>query len=191
MPQFCTSNCHKTKNVLVRRSGKNRYLVVNFYLPKVNLLLSLKMADKMLTRLSLKCHNFFFSRKNLFKKTQNRCYYVLIEFHSRTKKSPYFLGYHLTQTYIPSIVFVIVAWVSFFVPSDVVPGRMVLCVTTLLTLTSMFNSVRWVWYHAENLKKGLIHMENDLHDYLHTCISGSKDVEAQKEFLLLKWANHQ
>lgn len=52
------------------------------------------------------------------------------------------LGYHLTQTYIPSIIFVIVAWLSFIVPSDIVPGRMVLCVTTLLTLTSMFNSVR-------------------------------------------------
>ena len=78
----------------------------------------------------------------------------------------FFSGYHLTQTYFPSIVFVIVAWVSFFVPSDVVPGRMVLCVTTLLTLTSMFNSVRWVWYHAENLKKGLIHIENYLlHKY--------------------------
>ena len=32
--------------------------------------------------------------------------------------------------------------VSFVVPSDIVPGRMVLCVTTILTLTSMFNSVR-------------------------------------------------
>ena len=50
--------------------------------------------------------------------------------------------YHLTLTYIPSIIFVVVAWISFLVPSDVVPGRMVLCVTTLLTLTSMFNSVR-------------------------------------------------
>merc|ERR1711997_1320013 len=52
------------------------------------------------------------------------------------------LGFHLTQTYIPSIIFVMVAWLSFLVPSDIVPGRMVLCVTTLLTLTSMFNSVR-------------------------------------------------
>jgi len=52
------------------------------------------------------------------------------------------LGYHLTQTYVPSILFVFTAWISFFVPSDVVPGRMVICVTTLLTLTSMFSSVR-------------------------------------------------
>ena len=51
--------------------------------------------------------------------------------------------YHLTLTYIPSIIFVIVAWISFLVPSDVVPGRMVLCVVTLLTLTSMFHSVRY------------------------------------------------
>ena len=51
--------------------------------------------------------------------------------------------YHMTLTYIPSIIFVTVAWISFLVPSDVVPGRMVLCVTTLLTLTAMFNSVRY------------------------------------------------
>ena len=54
------------------------------------------------------------------------------------------IGFHLTLTYIPSIIFVLVAWLSFLVPSDIVPGRMVLCVTTLLTLTSMFNSVRHV-----------------------------------------------
>ena len=53
-----------------------------------------------------------------------------------------YLGYHIIQTYIPSVIFVAVAWVSFLVPSDVIPGRMVLCVTTLLTLTSMFNAVR-------------------------------------------------
>ena len=55
------------------------------------------------------------------------------------------IGFHLTLTYIPSIIFVLVAWLSFLVPSDIVPGRMVLCVTTLLTLTSMFNSVRYVY----------------------------------------------
>ncbi|CAB4069599.1 GLRA2 [Lepeophtheirus salmonis] len=52
------------------------------------------------------------------------------------------LGFHITQSYIPSIIFVAIAWMSFHVPSDVVPGRMVLSVTTLLTLISMFNSVR-------------------------------------------------
>ena len=58
--------------------------------------------------------------------------------------------YHLTLTYIPSIIFVIVAWISFLVPSDVVPGRMVLCVVTLLTLMSMFHSVRYCPFHWKN-----------------------------------------
>ena len=55
-----------------------------------------------------------------------------------------YLVYHVIQTYVPSVIYVTVAWLSFLVPSDIVPGRMVLCVTTLLTLTSMFNSVRSV-----------------------------------------------
>ena len=54
------------------------------------------------------------------------------------------LGFHLTQSYMPSTMFVIVGWISFMVPSDAIPGRMVVCVTTLLTLTSMFDSVRYV-----------------------------------------------
>lgn len=62
------------------------------------------------------------------------------------------LGYHLTQTYIPSIIYVTVAWLSFHVPSDVVPGRMVLCVTTLLTLTNMFNSVRSITPQVSYMK---------------------------------------
>ncbi|TRY73123.1 hypothetical protein TCAL_12527 [Tigriopus californicus] len=63
-----------------------------------------------------------------------------------------YLGYHITQTYIPSVIYVAVAWLSFVVPSDVVPGRMVLCVTTLLTLTSMFNSVRNITPQASYMK---------------------------------------
>jgi hypothetical protein len=55
------------------------------------------------------------------------------------------LGFHLTQSYMPSTMFVIVGWISFVIPSDAIPGRMVVCVTTLLTLTSMFDSVRYVY----------------------------------------------
>ena len=35
------------------------------------------------------------------------------------------LGFHLTQSYMPSTMFVIVGWISFMVPSDAIPGRMV------------------------------------------------------------------
>eukprot|EP00095_Tigriopus_kingsejongensis_P005844 maker-scaffold697_size109876-snap-gene-0.18 protein:Tk05844 transcript:maker-scaffold697_size109876-snap-gene-0.18-mRNA-1 annotation:"hypothetical protein BRAFLDRAFT_79146" len=63
-----------------------------------------------------------------------------------------YLGYHITQTYIPSVIYVAVAWLSFVVPSDIVPGRMVLCVTTLLTLNTMFNSVRNITPQASYMK---------------------------------------
>merc|ERR1719209_1039175 len=52
------------------------------------------------------------------------------------------LTYHLVQTYIPSTVFVVIAWLSLFVPPESVPGRVGMGMTTLLTLTAMFSSVR-------------------------------------------------
>ncbi|XP_063598916.1 glycine receptor subunit alpha-3-like [Penaeus indicus] len=52
------------------------------------------------------------------------------------------LAYHLLQTYLPGSLFVMMSWFSFAVPPLVVPGRVVLCVTTILTLTSMFSTAR-------------------------------------------------
>merc|ERR1711970_91718 len=52
------------------------------------------------------------------------------------------IGYHVVQTYIPSTVFVVLAWLSLFIPPESVPGRVGMGMTTLLTLTAMFSSVR-------------------------------------------------
>jgi len=52
------------------------------------------------------------------------------------------IGYHIVQTYIPSAVFVILAWLSLFISAESVPGRVGMGMTTLLTLTAMFSSVR-------------------------------------------------
>jgi len=52
------------------------------------------------------------------------------------------LTYHVVQTYIPSTVFVTIGWLSLFVPPESVPGRVGMGMTTLLTLTAMFSSVR-------------------------------------------------
>lgn len=49
---------------------------------------------------------------------------------------------HLLETYLPSLLFVIMSWGSFVVIPEVVPGRMVLLVTTLLSLVTMFDTVR-------------------------------------------------
>lgn len=52
------------------------------------------------------------------------------------------IGYHVVQTYIPSVVFVALAWLSMFIPPESVPGRVGMGMTTLLTLTAMFSAVR-------------------------------------------------
>lgn len=52
------------------------------------------------------------------------------------------ISFHLVQTYVPSSIFVCLAWLSVFVPPEQVPGRVTMTMTTLLTLTAMFGSVR-------------------------------------------------
>ncbi|KAL1140611.1 hypothetical protein AAG570_000541, partial [Ranatra chinensis] len=49
---------------------------------------------------------------------------------------------HLFESYLPSTLFVIMSWGSFVVMPEVVPGRMVLLVTTLLSLVTMFDTIR-------------------------------------------------
>ena len=42
---------------------------------------------------------------------------------------------------MPSGLFVVVSWVSFLIPPEVVPGRMALLVTLFLVLTNIFNTI--------------------------------------------------
>ena len=46
------------------------------------------------------------------------------------------VGFHMVQTYIPSILIVVISWVSFWMDVDSVAGRTTLGVTTLLTVSS-------------------------------------------------------
>ncbi|XP_042886404.1 glutamate-gated chloride channel alpha-like [Penaeus japonicus] len=50
--------------------------------------------------------------------------------------------YHLMNTFLPSGLFVMVSWLTLLVPHHQMPARMVLTITTLLTLVSMFAGVR-------------------------------------------------
>ena len=50
--------------------------------------------------------------------------------------------YHLISTYIPSFLFVTVAWLSLFVNPEAIPGRISMVMMTLLTLMAMFSGVR-------------------------------------------------
>lgn len=49
---------------------------------------------------------------------------------------------YLLENYLPSTLFVCISWGSFVVVPEIVPGRMVLLVTTLLSLVTMFDTVR-------------------------------------------------
>merc|ERR1719192_1055451 len=50
------------------------------------------------------------------------------------------IGPFILSVYLPSAMFVTMSWVSFFIPPDVVPARIVLLVTLCLVLINMFNS---------------------------------------------------
>lgn len=46
------------------------------------------------------------------------------------------MGYYLIQMYIPSLLIVILSWVSFWINIDAAPARVGLGITTVLTMTT-------------------------------------------------------
>ncbi|XP_064471717.1 glycine receptor subunit alpha-3-like isoform X2 [Ornithodoros turicata] len=46
------------------------------------------------------------------------------------------IGYHLVQSYLPTILIVVISWVSFWLDVEAIPARITLGVTTLLTISS-------------------------------------------------------
>jgi len=53
--------------------------------------------------------------------------------------------------YLPSGLFVVVSWVSFLIPPEVVPGRMALLVTLFLVLINIFNTITNVSPNTEGM----------------------------------------
>ena len=51
------------------------------------------------------------------------------------------LSHYLITYYLPSGLFVVVSWISFMVPPDIIPGRMALLVTLFLVLVNIFNNI--------------------------------------------------
>ena len=50
---------------------------------------------------------------------------------------------HLMHTFFPSTMLCMGSIMSVFVPSDLVPGRMGLCITSFLSMISLFNGARY------------------------------------------------
>ena len=53
--------------------------------------------------------------------------------------------------YLPSGLFVVVSWVSFLIPPEVVPGRMALLITLFLVLTNIFNTITNISPNVEGM----------------------------------------
>ena len=62
-----------------------------------------------------------------------------------------FVSTYIITYYLPSGLFVIVSWISFLIPMDVIPGRMALLVTLFLVLVNIFNTVTTNTPKAEGL----------------------------------------
>jgi len=61
------------------------------------------------------------------------------------------VSHYLITYYLPSGLFVVVSWISFVVPPDVIPGRMALLITLFLVLVNIFNTVTSNTPKAEGL----------------------------------------
>jgi len=48
---------------------------------------------------------------------------------------------YLLNVYLPTAIFVVMSWVSFLIPTDVVPARIVLLITLCLVIINTFNNV--------------------------------------------------
>jgi len=52
------------------------------------------------------------------------------------------IGFHLVQSYLPTMLVVVISWVSFWMDVEAVPGRVTLGITTLLTVSSKASGVQ-------------------------------------------------
>lgn len=51
------------------------------------------------------------------------------------------IGFYMIQTYVPSVLVVILSWVSFWISTDAVPARISLGVLTVLTMTTQSTGI--------------------------------------------------
>ncbi|XP_061647300.1 glycine receptor subunit alpha-2 isoform X2 [Phyllopteryx taeniolatus] len=64
------------------------------------------------------------------------------------------MGYYLIQMYIPSLLIVILSWVSFWINMDAAPARVALGITTVLTMTTQSSGSRTSLPKDEDARDG-------------------------------------
>ena len=74
------------------------------------------------------------------------------------------LSLHISQTFLPSTMFVFISWLSLSIPPDLFPARMALAVTPLLPLVTMANRAQTAAPATAYMK--VLGLPFDLH---HSC----------------------
>lgn len=77
------------------------------------------------------------SRKNSHNVFAGKFTCIEVKFHLERQ-----MGYYLIQMYIPSLLIVILSWVSFWINMDAAPARVGLGITTVLTMTTQSSGSR-------------------------------------------------
>ena len=84
---------------------------------------------------SIEIHSLPQHQKNYVALTGN---YSVAGFEMRLRRK---VSHYIITCYLPSGMFVMVSWISFLIPPDVVPGRMTLLITIFLVLVNIFNTI--------------------------------------------------
>lgn len=85
--------------------------------------------------LTVKNSPFLLNISSLLPKGKFTC--IEVRFHLERQ-----MGYYLIQMYIPSLLIVILSWVSFWINMDAAPARVALGITTVLTMTTQSSGSR-------------------------------------------------
>lgn len=79
----------------------------------------------------------FYQLLHLFCNPSGKFTCIEVRFHLERQ-----MGYYLIQMYIPSLLIVILSWVSFWINMDAAPARVALGITTVLTMTTQSSGSR-------------------------------------------------
>lgn len=80
---------------------------------------------------------YFYQLLHLFYNQLGKFTCIEVRFHLERQ-----MGYYLIQMYIPSLLIVILSWVSFWINMDAAPARVALGITTVLTMTTQSSGSR-------------------------------------------------
>lgn len=88
-------------------------------------------------RFDAKTKIYFYQLLPLFCNQSGKFTCIEVRFHLERQ-----MGYYLIQMYIPSLLIVILSWVSFWINMDAAPARVALGITTVLTMTTQSSGSR-------------------------------------------------